>query len=778
MNEQQRYMGLKFDADAMIRLLGVQLYDTPLAMLRENVQNAYDAILERSVADSSFTEGAIHIETDGHRISIIDNGIGMDDRNLQENYWTAGNSGKNTENARQAGVVGHFGIGALANFGVCETLEVDTLKLGHTVRYQCRAERSKLDGQQIKLFEIADTSGYCGTRITVTLRQGVVITAAQVESYLLPYISHIRIPVFLNDKRLPQSEIALTPDRSNATKLQLQYNADGVSFDCDMQFSNFQPLRPELLVHNIHLYGAEVPGKLFLTTTTNELFGLSNGFGLSHIQIRSAFNFGGLADFKALQPTAGREAVSRESAAMVQNILNHVEHFWADTIAGYDVADGYRDFMAYADRHFSVAIARNIHIQKGGSSNVTIPLGQVQANGDYAFYRGSDPQMLKSILSSGLQILIPSAEPLRRRLQLRYLESVHVEERKDRIEVTKVYNRTEIGSEGFMFLDDVRRTIEDDYVLQNVSVCFSDITMGVNILVEPDLQGGFTIHIARQNAEARNLIANQNNYELYLKLVKDFVRVVLYNHFVDFIPTDQKERASYINEALERKREELVYDYSDISELREALNKMDRGEMSSEEFFQVAKRTRDGKQEQTVTRDEVGTVESVVKTVAKHSEEARQNPVQLTSKNDAQQFEFVPQPSILELNETTSKKILHTSEQLQSLHFHQMFLAVSPKFNYTYRSFFLYPHLTKVIWSTHRIIYIFTDQSAKTSLYYEMALTDKLDEKNTGGQNIVSTTIITATTIFIPIPPQLYNYFSLKQDKSLRFLVHFDKVSG
>lgn len=769
-------MGLKFDPDAMIRLLGVQLYDTPLAMLRENVQNAYDAILERRVADPSFTEGAIHIEIDGRCITVIDNGIGMDDRNLQENYWTAGNSGKNTDSARQAGVVGHFGIGALANFGVCETLDVDTLKFGYQTRYHCLAERSKLDGQQIKLDEKPDTSGYCGTRVTVTLRDGVVISASQAESYLQPYVGHIRIPVWLNDKRLSQGGIALTPGRANVTQLQLQYNRDGVTFDSDLQFSNFQPLKPELLIHNIRLYGVEVPGVLLLSTDTNELFGLSNGFGLSHIQIRSAFNFGGLADFKSLQPTAGREAVSRESTSMVQNILNHVEQFWADTIACYELADGYRDFMAYADRHFSVAMVSNIRIQKGGSDNVTVPLGQVLANGAYAFYRGSDPQMLKSILSSGKQILIPSSDPLRKRIQLRYLETMHIDEQRDHIEVTRVYKRTEIGSEGFMFLDDIRRTIEDDYVLQNVTVCFADITMGVNILVEPNHQGGFTINIAFQNAEARNLIENQNNYELYLRLVKDFVRVVLYNHFVDFIPTDQKERASYINEALERKREELVYDYSDISELREALNKMDRGEMTSEEFFQVAKRTREGKQEQTVKSDEVGSVESVVKTVSKHSEDARMNAQ--SSKNDAQQFEYVPQPSILELSEPTTKKILITHEELQSLHFHQMFLSVSPKFNYAYRSFFLYPHLTKVIWSTHRIIYIFTDQTGKTSLYYEMALTDKLDEKNTGGQNLVSTTIITENTLFIPIPQQLYSYFTLQQGKSLKFLVHFDKVNG
>ncbi len=777
MSEQQRYMGLKFDPDAMIRLLGVQLYDTPLAMLRENVQNAYDAILERMGADPSFSAGAIHIEISDGCISVIDNGIGMDDRNLQDNYWTAGNSSKNTDSARQAGVVGHFGIGALANFGVCETLEVDTLKLGHQVRYHCLAERAKLDGKQIRLDESTDTSRYYGTRVTVTLREGISISLSQAGEYLQPYVGHIRIPVYLNDKRIQQSEISLTPGRTNIKSLHSHYDHDGVAFDCDLQFSNYQPLKPELLIRNITIYGAAVPGTLLLNTSNNELFGLSNGFGLSHIQIRTAFNFGGLADFKSLQPTAGREAVSRESTAMVQNIVNHAERFWAETISAYEVADGYRDFMAYADRHFSTTLVRQIRIQEGGSQNVTIPLGQVLANGDYAFYRGADPQMLKSILSSGKHILIPSADALRKRIQLRYLEALRIEERRDKIEILKIYTREEIGSDAYMFLDDVRRTIEDDYVLQNVSVCFADITLGVNILVEPNRQGSFTVNIARKNPEACNLIENQEKYDLYLRLVKDFVRVVLYNHFIDFIPKDQKERASYINEAMERKREEMVYDYSDISELREALNKMDRGEMTSDEFFQVAKKTREGKQEQTVKSDEVGSVESVVKT-ANQFFAGRSQPSVRSLNNDSQHFEYVPQPPILELSETTSKKILKTSEQLDTIHFHRMFLSLSPKFNYSYRSFFLYPHLTKVIWSTHRIIYIFTDQLGKMSLYYEMELEKQLEEKNTGGQNLISTTIITDGALFVPIPSQLYDYFTLHEGHSLKFKVHFDKSVG
>ena len=126
-------MSLKFDSNQMIRLLGVQLYDTPLAMLRENVQNAVDAIRMRMVKDNGFTP-RVDVNISINSVSIEDNGIGMSDETLRNNYWYAGNSGKNTPEAKAAGVIGHFGIGALANFGVCTELELSTRLYGSSTR--------------------------------------------------------------------------------------------------------------------------------------------------------------------------------------------------------------------------------------------------------------------------------------------------------------------------------------------------------------------------------------------------------------------------------------------------------------------------------------------------------------------------------------------------------------------------------------------------------------------------------------------------------------------
>ena len=94
----------KFNIESVLKILSNDIYDSPLSLLRENVQNAYDAILQRRYEDKSFTEdGGIDILLEGNQLTIADNGIGMTKEMLDKNYWTAGSSGKNTPEARAAG---------------------------------------------------------------------------------------------------------------------------------------------------------------------------------------------------------------------------------------------------------------------------------------------------------------------------------------------------------------------------------------------------------------------------------------------------------------------------------------------------------------------------------------------------------------------------------------------------------------------------------------------------------------------------------------------------
>ena len=63
---------------------------------------------------------------------------------LKKNYWKAGTSGKNTVLATKAGVIGTFGIGGMANLGVCTRIRIETESIENNERVISEVERKNL----------------------------------------------------------------------------------------------------------------------------------------------------------------------------------------------------------------------------------------------------------------------------------------------------------------------------------------------------------------------------------------------------------------------------------------------------------------------------------------------------------------------------------------------------------------------------------------------------------------------------------------------------------
>ena len=68
---------LSIDIDRVLEVLAAQIYQSPLALIRENLQNAYDATLIRMTKPESGYELKIEIHITPNKIQISDNGIGM-----------------------------------------------------------------------------------------------------------------------------------------------------------------------------------------------------------------------------------------------------------------------------------------------------------------------------------------------------------------------------------------------------------------------------------------------------------------------------------------------------------------------------------------------------------------------------------------------------------------------------------------------------------------------------------------------------------------------------
>jgi len=137
------------ETSRVLQILSREIYDSPLALLRENLQNAYDAVLMRCTQENlAIDQGVIDVRVEPLLLTITDTGIGMTEDVLRHNFWKAGSSGKKTELARKSGVIGTFGIGAMANFGVCTRMRVETRAVGSDTTLVSTAERAKLSISQ------------------------------------------------------------------------------------------------------------------------------------------------------------------------------------------------------------------------------------------------------------------------------------------------------------------------------------------------------------------------------------------------------------------------------------------------------------------------------------------------------------------------------------------------------------------------------------------------------------------------------------------------------
>ena len=105
------------ETERVLQILSSEIYDSPKAFLRENVQNAYDAILMRCTAEGlPIASRTIQITVGDGRLSVGDDGIGMTEEVLKNHFWRAGSSGKTSDLAQRSGVIGTFGIGSNGEF--------------------------------------------------------------------------------------------------------------------------------------------------------------------------------------------------------------------------------------------------------------------------------------------------------------------------------------------------------------------------------------------------------------------------------------------------------------------------------------------------------------------------------------------------------------------------------------------------------------------------------------------------------------------------------------
>ena len=769
MNEASRErIAFDVETERVLQILSSEIYDSPKAFLRENVQNAYDAILMRCTAKGlPITDRSIEITVGDGQLSVRDDGIGMTEEVLKSNFWKAGSSGKKSDLAHRSGVIGTFGIGAMANFGVCTTLQVESRNIDSGVTLISSAKRADLRIAQdcIDLERIEDGRDP-GTIIRANLDPDFPINEAVASEYLRQYVRFLPVPVLVNGKTLSQEQFEDTlSSRALAfEEIAARVVSNGLLSGTLRTFVDAQA-RVLVRITNIALNDNSIGGEAFFVQGGGQTLGFRNLFGLAPIPISSVYDFGGFVNLDILQPTAGREALSRESIHTVANLVSLLEAEASRDIARTASADQNQQFQRYILSRGLIPLAENVNISVLPGCNRQVPLGDVkdfEPERSKLFYAGRDAKLQRRFASEGANLFHVSQANPRRKLQLRFLREISaVEEVPDQILVER-FPQTQLTLEEAMFLVRLRGVLLDDYFMPDVDAAFATISHGVSVHIEGK-GDGLQISLARNMAAVRIVVeAYRSAPEVFHGYVIDFVRQHVYPQIRDQVPSSTRQGHDALHRRLKENEELFRYDLSDFGEAESLLADYLSGKASLEQVIRSSAGRVAG-QRQEVRMDQVGAVEEELPDILGIGGDAPPTNA------------YEASPPIFRPELTTDMKVLTVGSPHSKLNDFQIFLSLSERLARREGEFLRQPHTTKLMWGSHRVICIFADSTGELSLYYDLKLKEPLETETTGGAMFPTTTIVTKDRIFVPVPRELESAFRISNG-SKEFFVRFDTI--
>lgn len=757
------------ETERILQILSSEIYDSPRAFLRENVQNAYDAILMRCTAQGlPIAERKIEITVEKERLAIRDDGLGMTDEVLKNNFWKAGSSGKKTELAQQAQVIGTFGIGAMANFGVCTALQVETRHIESDATLISSARRADLRIAQdcIELERVRDDREP-GTTIRADLETSFAVDVESVSDYLSQYVRFLPVPVLVNSNLISQQGFENT--LGNSTTGYDQISSRQVSrgeFSGTLRTCVNSRGRVLARLDDIGLNGNPLSGEVFFIQQGGQTLGYRNLFGLAPIPVSGTYAFGGFVNLNILTPTAGREALSRESIQHVAKLVAMIEGEVSKDLAETHAADQNQQFQQYILSNGLIQLAKNLKITVLPARDTDLALGEVKGyepSKAKHFYSGRDSTVLQRFASEQANLLHVSQTAPRRKLQLRYLKEIAgIEEVPENTIVDRI-PATQLTVDEAIFLVQLRIVLLDFYFMPDVDPALAQISHGVVIHVEKK-EDTLRISIARDAPEVRMVVESYKiAREVFHGFVIDFVQQHLYPQIRDHAPSSTRLGRDALYRRLKQNEELFRYEQSDFGEAESLLADYLAGRADLEQVLKSSVRRGLG-QRQEVRKEQVGKVEEELPDIIRSPDESP--PCN----------EYEATPPIIRSEMASAMKVLTVAAKHPKLNGFQMFLALSDRLAKTEGEFLRQPHTTKLMWGSHRVIYVFSNAVGDLSLYYDIKLKEPLETRTTGGAMFPTTTLVTRNRIFVPVPGVLESAFQIT-DGVKEFYVRFDTIT-
>jgi molecular chaperone HtpG len=228
-------LGFQAEVKQLLHLMIHSLYSNKEIFLRELISNGADAadkLRFEALADNALYESdpelniRISLDKAARTLTVSDNGIGMSRDEVVQNIGTIAKSGTREffesltgDNAKDARLIGQFGVGFYSSFIVADRVTLITRRAGSkdAVRWECNiasgaGEYTIESGQRPSR----------GTDVILHLREGEdeLLEEFRLKSIVRKYSDHIAIPVLMGGETVNQASALWARPKSDITEEQ------------------------------------------------------------------------------------------------------------------------------------------------------------------------------------------------------------------------------------------------------------------------------------------------------------------------------------------------------------------------------------------------------------------------------------------------------------------------------------------------------------------------------------------------------------------------------
>ena len=481
------------DFESVLRAISKQIYETPLAFIRENVQNAVDAIRIQSRRDATGPGEAryrIDIAIDAQKIVVRDNGIGMSAADLENFFWTIGASGKRTEEALAAGCVGMFGIGGFANFGVCHALEVISQPAGASHGTLTRLSETDIQAAGTAIpsvtVEPSDAAAPRGTIVVGHLR--AVPNTQELRRYLQDFVRFVPTAIYFDGEKISQARFSDIENRENLTEIS-GGSQEWHEGDLVIMGRLYEDRGHTLVaaIDGLNLDGKPVNLTGHIRFENGPIDVFKRGFKLCATQIGTTIGVSGRLDCDRFIPTAGRDSLDAPTTSLLSRIALALEKVAVDAVleSPERIAQHTRIFRYVVKRGLVDRLTEvKVRLADGSEASLGDIRRRAELGGVGVFFGVAQKQALNQIMQArGHIVVLLSADGHRQNAERAYLEKYCQAKPFDGIiDCAEYYD--DLSRFEKVFLSELELNISKSYEIKNYRLMAGRLTEDIPVFVK------------------------------------------------------------------------------------------------------------------------------------------------------------------------------------------------------------------------------------------------------------------------------------------------------